>query len=154
MPIYEYRCGACGHYLDALQKLSDAPLIDCPECSESTLKRLISAPSFRLKGSGWYETDFKSDKDRRRNLAEGGGSERDGKSDCGGNSEAGGKEAVAQGKGSSGSEGKSESKSEVKADVKADKKSNTKSGDSSSASGKKSDAKPAGKSKRSGSEAA
>ena len=72
MPIYEYRCEACGHYLDALQKVSDAPLTDCPDCNESALKRLISAPSFRLKGSGWYETDFKSDQDRRRNLAESG----------------------------------------------------------------------------------
>lgn len=73
MPIYEYRCEACGHTLDALQKISDAPLKDCPECSESRLKRLISAPSFRLKGSGWYETDFKSGKDKKRNLAESGG---------------------------------------------------------------------------------
>jgi len=70
MPIYEYRCGACGHTLDALQKVSDAPLIDCPDCAAPALKRLISAPAFRLKGSGWYETDFKSDKDRRRNLHE------------------------------------------------------------------------------------
>ena len=70
MPIYEYRCGACDHYMDALQKISDAPLTDCPECNEAALKRLISAPSFRLKGSGWYETDFKSDKDRQRNLAD------------------------------------------------------------------------------------
>lgn len=72
MPIYEYRCEACGHTLDALQKVSDAPLTDCPSCAESRLKRLISAPSFRLKGGGWYETDFKSDKERRRNLAESG----------------------------------------------------------------------------------
>ena len=70
MPIYEYRCEACGHTLDALQKISDAPLADCPSCAQSALKRLISAPSFRLKGSGWYETDFKSDKDKQRNLAE------------------------------------------------------------------------------------
>ncbi len=70
MPIYEYRCEACGHTLDALQKISDAPLADCPSCAKSALKRLISAPSFRLKGSGWYETDFKSDKDKKRNLAE------------------------------------------------------------------------------------
>jgi putative FmdB family regulatory protein len=73
MPIYEYRCEACRHTLDALQKISDAPLSDCPECSQSALKRLISAPSFRLKGSGWYETDFKSGKDKKRNLAETGG---------------------------------------------------------------------------------
>jgi putative FmdB family regulatory protein len=68
MPIYEYACGACGHQLDALQKLSDAPLVDCPACDAPQLKRQMSAPSFRLKGGGWYETDFKNDK--RRNLAE------------------------------------------------------------------------------------
>ena len=69
MPIYEYGCKACGHTLDVLQKISDAPLVDCPECGEATLKRLISAPRFRLKGDGWYETDFK--KDNQRNLAKG-----------------------------------------------------------------------------------
>ncbi|MDX1563653.1 MAG: zinc ribbon domain-containing protein [Gammaproteobacteria bacterium] len=73
MPIYEYRCEACGHTLDALQKISDDPLSDCPSCEEPELKRLISAPAFRLKGGGWYETDFKSDKERKRNLAESGG---------------------------------------------------------------------------------
>ena len=70
MPIYEYRCEACGHTLDALQKVSDEPLKDCPSCNKAALKRLISAPAFRLKGGGWYETDFKSDKDKKRNLAE------------------------------------------------------------------------------------
>ncbi len=70
MPIYEYRCDACGHYLDALQKIADAPLRDCPSCGASALRRLVSAPNFRLKGSGWYETDFKSDKERKRNLVE------------------------------------------------------------------------------------
>ena len=70
MPIYEYRCDACGHYLDALQKIADAPLRDCPACGASALRRLVSAPNFRLKGSGWYETDFKSDKERKRNLVE------------------------------------------------------------------------------------
>lgn len=70
MPIYEYRCGDCGHTLEALQKLSDDPLKDCPECRAQALKRLISAPAFRLKGGGWYETDFKSDKEKRRNLAD------------------------------------------------------------------------------------
>lgn len=72
MPIYEYRCESCGHTLDALQKISDDPLRACPACEEVALKRLISAPAFRLKGSGWYETDFKSDKERKRNLAESG----------------------------------------------------------------------------------
>lgn len=71
MPIYEYRCESCGHTLDALQKISDGPLTECPECGQSALKRLVSAPSFRLKGGGWYETDFKSDKEKRRNLADG-----------------------------------------------------------------------------------
>lgn len=72
MPIYEYRCDACGHDLEALQKVADPHLTDCPACGQPTLKRRISAPSFRLKGGGWYETDFKKDGDRKRNLAEGG----------------------------------------------------------------------------------
>jgi putative FmdB family regulatory protein len=67
MPIYEYGCRNCGHTLDALQKISEDPLVDCPECGEASLKRLLSAPRFRLKGEGWYETDFK--KDNQRNLA-------------------------------------------------------------------------------------
>ena len=70
MPIYEYRCGSCSHELDALQKISDSPLRKCPECGKLTLRRLMSAPSFRLKGGGWYETDFKGDKDKKRNLVE------------------------------------------------------------------------------------
>ena len=67
MPIYEYACKKCGHTLDALQKMSDDPLVDCPECGEAQLKRLISAPRFRLKGKGWYETDFKTG--NQRNLS-------------------------------------------------------------------------------------
>ena len=70
MPIYEYRCDACGHELDALQKLADDPLRACPDCAAPALRRLISAPSFRLKGDGWYETDFKSDSETKRNLVE------------------------------------------------------------------------------------
>ncbi len=69
MPIYEYLCKKCDHALDALQKIADAPLVDCPSCGEAALKRLLSAPRFRLKGQGWYETDFK--KDNQRNLAAG-----------------------------------------------------------------------------------
>lgn len=60
MPIYEYQCRECGYRLDALQKMSDPPLIDCPACERPALKKLVSAPYFRLKGSGWYETDFKN----------------------------------------------------------------------------------------------
>lgn len=67
MPIYEYACKSCEHTLDALQKMSDDPLVECPECAKPALKRLISAPRFRLKGQGWYETDFKTD--NQRNLA-------------------------------------------------------------------------------------
>lgn len=59
MPIYEYRCDACGHALEAIQKFSDAPLADCPACGKSALKKLMSAAGFQLKGSGWYQTDFK-----------------------------------------------------------------------------------------------
>ena len=60
MPIYEYRCEHCQHKLEAIQKISDAPLVDCPACGQPGLKKLISAAGFRLKGGGWYETDFKS----------------------------------------------------------------------------------------------
>jgi len=74
MPFYEYECPACRYYLEVLQKISDKPLRKCPSCGKSGFKRLMSAPVFRLKGSGWYETDFKSDKDGQRNLA---GAERD-----------------------------------------------------------------------------
>ena len=63
MPIYEYQCGECHHRLEALQKITDRPLRKCPDCGRTTLRRLVSAPVFRLKGGGWYETDFKSDKD-------------------------------------------------------------------------------------------
>ncbi len=75
MPIYEYQCAKCGHHLEALQKISDKPLRECPECGRHTLKRLMSAPLFRLAGSGWYETDFKSDKEQKRNLAQKGDAE-------------------------------------------------------------------------------
>ena len=60
MPIYEYRCTKCNHSLEALQKMSDAPLRKCPACGKSALEKLVSAASFRLKGGGWYETDFKT----------------------------------------------------------------------------------------------
>jgi putative FmdB family regulatory protein len=75
MPIYEYQCTKCNHHLEALQKISDKPLRECPECGRHTLIRLVSAPLFRLAGGGWYETDFKSDKETKRNLADKGESE-------------------------------------------------------------------------------
>jgi putative FmdB family regulatory protein len=69
MPFYEYQCSACGHQHEELQKISARPLRKCPACGRSTLRRLVSAPVFRLKGGGWYETDFKADKDGQRNIA-------------------------------------------------------------------------------------
>lgn len=69
MPFYEYQCSSCGHHHEELQKVSDRPLRKCPACGRPALKRLVSAPVFRLKGGGWYETDFKSDSESKRNLA-------------------------------------------------------------------------------------
>ncbi len=86
MPIYEYQCQACQHQLEALQKMSDEPLVDCPDCGKPSLRKKISAAAFRLKGGGWYETDFKTS--GQKNLAQGsdskpadGGSKPAGKSD-------------------------------------------------------------------------
>lgn len=85
MPIYEYECMSCGHRLEAIQKISDEPLRDCPNCQKPELKKLISAAAFRLKGGGWYETDFKSG--QKKNVVEsgksGGGDKKDSKSDSG-----------------------------------------------------------------------
>ena len=69
MPIYEYECAACGHRHEALQKLGESLLCDCPACGKSELRKLVSAAGFRLAGSGWYETDFKTGD--KRNLASG-----------------------------------------------------------------------------------
>ena len=114
MPIYGYACQDCGHTLDALQKMADDPLVDCPECGKPALKRQLSAPRFRLKGKGWYETDFKSD--NQRNLA--------------GEKEAG-KGADKDGK----KEGKKDDKKDDKGSSKPDKKpASPGSGDSSSGS--------------------
>lgn len=98
MPIYEYICQACGHELEALQKLSDAALTDCPKCGKSELKKQVSAAGFRLKGGGWYETDFKKTGDKKKNLV---------------------------GEGAGGGEGakKSETKSETKTETKTEAKS-------------------------------
>jgi putative FmdB family regulatory protein len=70
MPIYEYQCKSCGHQLEAIQKMSDDPLTLCPECGKPDLQKKISAAGFRLKGGGWYETDFKTGS--KKNLAESG----------------------------------------------------------------------------------
>ncbi|MFT4767124.1 MAG: putative FmdB family regulatory protein [Glaciecola sp.] len=67
MPIYEYQCTECGELHEALRKISDPPLTDCPACGKSALRKKVSAAAFRLAGSGWYETDFK--RDNKKNLA-------------------------------------------------------------------------------------
>ncbi|MFP4079535.1 MAG: FmdB family zinc ribbon protein [Ectothiorhodospira sp.] len=84
MPIYEYECKACGHRMEAIQKLSDGPLLECPECHAPALNKLVSAAGFRLGGKGWYETDFK--KGNQRNLKKDG----DGAPACGAASDGGG----------------------------------------------------------------
>ena len=101
MPIYGYVCKSCDHTLDALQKMADEPLVDCPECGEPALRRQLSAPRFRLKGQGWYETDFK--KDNQRNLH-------------------GEKDASTSGDKADKKDGK---KADVKADKKVDKKADS-----------------------------
>lgn len=73
MPIYDYQCGSCGHQMEAIQKFSDPVLVECPTCHAPELKKVISAPGFRLKGAGWYETDFKTG--AKKNLAGGGDGE-------------------------------------------------------------------------------
>ena len=122
MPFYEYECSHCKFYSEVLQKVSDAALRKCPSCGKNGFKRLISAPVFRLKGSGWYETDFKSDKDKKRNLA---GAD------------------VEPSKAEAKTETKTEAKPEPKADVKAEAKSEAKpAAEKASRSASKTKAKP------------
>lgn len=70
MPIYAFECGSCGHQFDRLQRLADADPTVCPECGAEQVRRQLTAPSFRLAGAGWYETDFKKDGDKKRNLVD------------------------------------------------------------------------------------
>ena len=123
MPFYEYECSACGHYVEALQKISDPPLKKCPSCGKSKLTKLVSAPVFRLKGAGWYETDFKSEGETKRNLAE----------------DADAKEA----------ESKSDSKDQKPAETKAASDTSKPAAVATSAPAKKPAAKPAAKAKKS-----
>jgi putative FmdB family regulatory protein len=74
MPIYEYQCEACGHQHEVLQKISDDPLTTCPKCGNDALKKMISAAGFRLSGNGWYETDFKSGKQKNLSTKDSDGS--------------------------------------------------------------------------------
>lgn len=92
MPIYEYACRECDHRLEKLQKMSDAPLTRCPECGRDALSKLVSAAGFRLKGGGWYETDFK--KDGKRNLAGDGASSKPGGDSDSGTKDSGKKESA------------------------------------------------------------
>src|SRR5215472_13399979 len=110
MPIYEYRCGACGHKLEALQKLSESPLTDCPVCGKARLAKLVSAAGFQLKGSGWYATDFRN---------------------------SGAKPAKANGEGAAKADGaaKSEAKPETKSEAKSESKSETSSTSGGSSGG-------------------
>ncbi len=119
MPIYEYACGSCEHRFETIHKASEAPLRDCPECGDSALKKLISAPVFRLKGSGWYETDFKS-KDRK-NVA--------------GDGADGGKDGEAGKSAETGNGEKSESSKNGKAESAKGSESKTKDGGGKSTSG-------------------
>ena len=116
MPFYEYECPKCGYRDEVLQKINEKPLKKCPSCGKNGLKKLMSAPVFRLKGSGWYETDFKSDKENKRNLA---GAEKE--------------------------EAKSETKADTKADAKADSKADTKSETAKSDAPKAEPVKPVAK---------
>ena len=120
MPFYEYECSICLYYSEVLQKISDKPLKKCPSCGKNTFKKLISAPVFRLKGSGWYETDFKGDKDNKRNLAGGDKDDAPAKSESGADSKT---ETAA-----AATDGKTESKAEAKAEGKSDAKAEGKSG--------------------------
>lgn len=126
MPFYEYECPHCGYDEEVLQKINDKPLTKCPSCGKKGLRKLMSAPVFRLKGSGWYETDFKGDKENKRNLA-----------------------------GPDKEEAKSETKTEAKADAKADAKPDAAAPAAAKADAPKADApKPAEKASKSASKLA
>jgi putative FmdB family regulatory protein len=136
MPFYEYQCKACGAEVEVLQKITDAPLKKCPECGKNQLAKLVSAPVFRLKGGGWYETDFKTDKDNKRNLVDSdkGGSKAEEKSD-----------AKADAKPESKADAKAESKPEAKVESKSEPRPAAKS--KSRAVARPVKKKPAGKAK-------
>jgi len=120
MPIYEYVCDNCGHYLEALQKLSDEPLVFCPECGDAALRKQVSAAAFRLKGTGWYETDFKNS-DKKKPAEKG---KKESKSSSGSSSDSG---SSSESSGSSGKQDKSSS-----ASSSSGKSSSGKSGSSAS----------------------
>ena len=130
MPIYEYRCNHCGHELEAIQKISESPLSTCPACATDGLKKKISATVFRLKGKGWYETDFKSDK--KRNVAgdDDGAAKDSAARDAAKEKENGKDKAQQQGKPDSGSEksGKGETSNSKAGDKSASESKTSRSG--------------------------
>lgn len=134
MPFYEYECSSCRYYAEVMQKITDTPLKKCPSCGQTTFKKLISAPVFRLKGSGWYETDFKSDKDNQRNLA--GGDKEEAASKAENKAESNAESKTETGAPAAG-DSKSESKTDAKADTKADAKSGGKVDTTAPAAGPK-----------------
>ena len=111
MPIYEYQCQQCQHKLEVMQRISDAPLLTCPSCSEDAMKKLVSAVGFQLKGTGWYETDFKT-KPKPKTDGDSAAS-KDSAADSGKT------EGKSEGKSEGRSEGRSESKPETKSETKA-----------------------------------
>ncbi len=139
MPFYEYECSNCGYRDEVLQKITDKPLKKCPACGKSALKKLISAPVFRLKGSGWYETDFKSDAEKKRNLV--GEDREEKKPEAKADDTATNKSTEAKSDAPKSDTKPSESKSEAPAAAKSAKRA---------APVKKPSKKPAAKSKRSG----
>ena len=113
MPIYAFECDSCGHQFDRLQRLSDADPTVCPECGAEQVRRQLTAPSFRLAGAGWYETDFKKDGDKKRNLVD------KPESSGGSGSTDGAKEAAkTDAKPAAGAAAKTEAKSDAKSDAK------------------------------------
>ena len=128
MPIYGFECESCGHQFDRLQKLSDADPTHCPACEKETLRRQLTAPQFRLAGSGWYETDFKKDGDKKRNLADSGDAKSESKSESKSEPKSETKpESKSESSAQAKSEPKSETKTESKSEPKPEKKSEAKS---------------------------
>ena len=139
MPIYEYQCAACGDLHEALQKISDPPLTDCPACGRATLRKKVSAVAFRLKGSGWYETDFKSG--NKKNLAGDPEGAKSASSEGGGDAPGGdsgaqsGRESESRNKGDNNSNNKSENNSQNKPRSSAKSAAKTPAGPASPAGG-------------------
>jgi len=115
MPIYEYRCSSCGHELEALQKLSEAPLVGCPSCKTNALVKQVSAAGFQLKGSGWYATDFKGG-NKPAGVKSGDAATAGGEAKAGGEGKTG-SEAKTGGEAKPGGEAKTETKSDTKSET-------------------------------------